>query len=315
MNQKITKSVKSEEESLLRRILSPLATILGRGKSATVEKVRFTPFQVNRVYKLFDSGKYSISQISMMVGLSQSSVRSWLDKRKPKVTRSEIKEMTDFNARFDENGKRIPRKQRTLKPTSVAPPTADQRQEVMIAEDPKFWIESQGNPRYWAGATPPQSIATQENWNKQRKNNNACRATTHKYIEEHKPSIDEITEVNKMRIRHTKKEPVDHHGYPWQPNRCSCGHNEPEWVKVHPIQDTKTWIRRNHNQNFEKKKYAERKEKEQKARELGIKPEYYCSSCNNQITDEQSKKTSQEFGKLYCDKCIPNNQPKGGFIL
>ena len=184
MSQKISKSVKSEEEkSLFRRILSPLATILGRGKSATVEKVTFTPSQVNRIYKLYDSEKYSISQISMMVGLSQSSVRSWLNKREPKLTQAEIKEMSDFNERFDESGKRIPRSQRKKLP-GIIPLTEAKAVKNLndLYATEKYPTEHQGDPRYFGGVAPPQAIATEEAFKDQKRRNNIGRATMKKII-------------------------------------------------------------------------------------------------------------------------------------
>jgi hypothetical protein len=318
MSTQKSKSVKPEEESLLRRILSPLATILGRGKSATVEKVRFTPFQVSRIYKLFDSGKYSISQISMMVGLPQTSIRSWLDKREPKVTQEEILEMRGFNERFDENGKRIPRSQRKKLP-GIIPLTEKKATKNLndLYATEKYPTEHQGDPRYFGGVTPPQAIATEEAFKDQKRRNNIGRATMKKIIiSREEANLIPKEDVARAYERHSKKEPNNHHGSLERPNRCCCEINEPDWVKIFPVNNYETWTTNNHRQNWEKKKLGERLRAEEEARKKNLKTDYFCWICNTKITDEQSKKSSQEFGKFYCVNCIPSpDQPKGGFIL
>jgi len=311
-----------------------LQKIRGSPKTVQVEKKkqsRLTHFQITKIYRLWDepnkdgSKKYTLNQISLMVGASQQCIRYWIDKRdeqKPGITKSnqaidKALKQGEEDIKFDEKGKWIKVKDRKKKttdqvPTEQATPIDIQTEEqatIALAEvitKDKYWVENQANPEVFK-TNPPQATATLENYKEQKNRNNANRATVWKVInsKEEARNIGQ-EDYDKAFKSHSKKEPKDHYGYPHKPNRCCCGVNEPDWVKIHPVLTYDQWKTGNHRQNWEKKKYAERMKAEQEAREQGIKPDYHCSVCNSQITAQQSRTTSQNYGKFYCSKHEPN---------
>jgi len=314
------------KNSLFGRILQK---IKGSPKTVEVEnkkQSRLTHFQITKIYRLWDepnkdgSKKYSLNQISIMVGASQGCIRYWIDKRdeqKPGITKSsqaidKTLKQGEEDVKFDENGKWIPiRKRKQQSPTTQAPPTetkAEQALDALIVKD-KWWVESQSNPAIFSGAKP------EENWKDQRWRNNIGRVVKAKIIKSKEEALKIPREdVAKAFERHSKKEPVEHHGTPHIPNRCCCGINEPEWVKVFPVNDYSAWTTNNRRQNWEKKKLGERLRSEEEARNKNKEPEYFCSECNSKISKDQSNNTSQKYGRMFCPSHEPD-RPRGGFML
>jgi len=328
------------KNSLFGRILQ---RIKGSPKTVQVEKkkqLRLTHFQITKIYRLWDepnkdgSKKYTLNQISLMVGASQQCIRYWIDKRdeqKPGITKSnkaidKTLKQGEEDVKFDKTGKWIRVKDRKKKTSTVQVPTeqatpieiqTEEQATIALAEvitKDKYYVENQANPEVFK-TNPPQATATAEKWKDQRWRNNIGRVVKAKIIKSKEEALKIPREdVAKAFERHSKKEPVEHHGTPHIPNRCCCGINEPEWVKVFPVNDYSAWTTNNRRQNWEKKKLGERLRSEEEARSKNKELEYFCSECNSKISKDQSINTSQKYGKMFCPSHEPD-RPRGGFML
>lgn len=172
----------------------------------------------------------------------------------------------------------------------------------------KYPTEHQSDPRYFGGAEPPQSVATPEAFDEQKRKNNALRAISAKTLAKNKADEFEFKQerivLERLRERHQnpKTKPKIHY-----PNCPCCNPNSTTPLAEYQAEVRRESLRR-HDFAQKQIKLKER-EKELDQREQNQQPTVaeatqqgtqLCRICESRIPYSQATRSRQVFGEYYC---------------
>lgn len=177
----------------------------------------------------------------------------------------------------------------------------------------KYPTEHQADPRYFGGAEPPQSVATHEAFDEQKRKNNALRAISAKKFAKDKADEFEFTQekivLERLRKRHEnpKTKPKIHYS-----NCPSCNPNSTTPLKEYQAEVTRESLRRHdYAQNQMRLKEKEKeldqilKSKEQTVAERTQQGTKLCRTCDNTIPYSQATKSFSIYREYYCQDHEP----------
>ena len=177
----------------------------------------------------------------------------------------------------------------------------------------KYPTEHQADPRYFGGVEPPQSVATQEAFDEQKRRNNALRAISAKKFAKDKADEFEFTQekivLERLRKRHEnpKTKPKIHYS-----NCPSCNPNSTTPLKEYQAEVTRESLRRHdYAQNQMRLKEKEKeldqilKSKEQTVAERTQQGTKLCRTCDGTIPYSQATKSFSIYREYYCQDHEP----------
>lgn len=302
-------------------------------KSAKTEIVhRLSDFQIREIFTLYNKG-YTQSHIAKILGVSQPAIRYYLKQGekqvlhkllgKNKSPKSKKKPVKIEELQLPEEITIIEEEQ--TKPQTQAPITEfsgmsfEQKLDYLERTE-KYKEEHLLDPEIFPEAPEPLK-ADPEKFKKRKRSNNALRAGYAKLYNGGEAELQsfgvvlERKRVSKMRIRHIKTEPRDHHGTPDAPNRCPCGHKEPKWVKKQKVQSAQGWIRQNHRQNLALKEYKDKMTGIENGDLTDVAKQAqegtrYCKECDVRLSVDQARSSFTTYKEYYCYDCIEQKRIK-----
>ncbi len=273
------------------------------------ESQKTTEGQVKKVFRLHKMNpNLSNNDIGKTVGMSEVLVRYYLNKGR-KASLSDFKKSTRRKLRQENKSKpQIIKSPRTK--TSVDPVVYSENLEKLYKKE-KYAVEHQSDPRYFAGSKPPQSVATDEAFQDQKRRNNINRAVVAKKIAFDKKVTQEQSHEDSRKARLREK----HHIQPPKIHLTPCPSCNPKSNlsvdEYNTIVRQEAWRR---HQYAEKQRELIEKEKtldKQKQKQEGSVAEQaqqgtqLCRKCDNRIPYSQATRSFSIYGEYYCSEHEP----------
>jgi hypothetical protein len=172
----------------------------------------------------------------------------------------------------------------------------------------KYPAEHQSDPRYFGGSEPPQSVATEEAFDEQKRKNNINRAVVAKKILKDKQIQQEFSQEEtvkkRLRERHQnpKTKPKIHY-----PNCPCCNPNSTTPLAEYQAEVRREALRR--HDYAQKQMKLQKREKELDARDQSQQPTVaertqqgtkLCRKCDSTIPYSQASRSFSIYKEYYC---------------
>lgn len=259
-----------------------------------------TIFQVRKAFAIHkENPSLSARNIGAIVNMSGELVRYYLGLGKTKA-------ISTFKKR-EQKHKTLEKKseKKAIKILKLTEKKADQNIKTLFKTE-KYPVEHQSDPKYFGGTEPPQSVATEEGFHKQKLKNNALRAISAKQIEQDKQDKATLIRIG-ARHRNPKTKPKIHY------DDCpSCNPNSKLTNVEYQYRVTKEALRRHEyaqTKMAEKELQLNNKEKELDQRERSQQPTVaertqqgtkLCRTCDSNIPYSQASRSFSIYKEYYC---------------
>jgi len=264
---------------------------------------------IDQVRKLFtvhnENPNLSAHNIGAIVNMSGELVRYYLGIGKQKAIGTFKKKDLKIKTKLKRADKKAEKKKLSEK-------KADENLDTLFKTE-KYPTEHQADPRYFGGAEPPQSVASVEAFDEQKRKNNALRAISAKKLAKDKADEFEFTQekivLERLRKRHQnpKTKPKIHY-----PNCPSCNPNSTTPLAVYQAEVTRESLRRHDYAQKQMKLEKKQKEldeiiksREQTVAERTQQGTKLCRTCDSVIAYSQATKSFSIYREYYCQDHEP----------
>jgi len=267
------------------------------------ESQRTTEAQVKKIFRLHKMNpNLSNNDIGKTVGMSEVLVRYYLNKGR-KASLSDFKKSTKRKLRQKNKSKPQIKSLRTST-------KADLNLDELFKKE-KYPTEHQSDPRYFAGSKPPQSVATDEAFQDQKRRNNINRAVVAKKLTFDKKVTEEQAHEDRRKARLREK----HHINPPKIHLTPCPSCNPK--SNLSVDEYNTIVRQesyrrklwsdNQQKLIQKEKELDKQKQDQvgTVAELAQKGTQLCKKCDNRIPYSQATRSLSIYGEYYCSEHEP----------
>jgi len=254
-----------------------------------------TIFQVRKIFKINrDNPNLSTENIGTLVNMSGELVKYYLKIGK-------LKSIATFKKKEQKLEKLEKKTKKKMK--KLTKKKAGNNLKTLHKTE-KYPVEHQSDPKYFAGTEPPHSVATVEDFDKQKRKNNINRAVVAKKIlkdeQTEQANANENGRKRRLREKHAIASPKIHY------DCCpSCNHKSNLTVdEYNKIVRQESWRRHEFAQKEialkEKEKQIDRLKKEPTVAEREQQGTQLCRKCDSRIPYSQATRSKQIYGEYYC---------------
>lgn len=293
VSKKITKSLPKIDKKI------PTKTKNGHNRKANSKTT------IDQVRKIFvirkENPNLSQENVGSIVGMSGVLVRYYTTMGKTKAIGSFKKKDLKIKTKIKKAEKRAKKKQK------LTEKSAGDNLDTLFKKE-KYPTEHQADPRYFGGTEPPQSVATEEAFDEQKRKNNINRAVVAKKIakdvSDEFESKQERIVLARLKERHQnpKTKPKIHY-----PNCPCCNPNSTTSLDEYQAEVRRESLRR-HDYAQKQIKLKER-EKDLDQREQSQQPTVaertqqgtkVCRECYSTIAYSQAQRSFSIYNEYYC---------------
>lgn len=272
-----------------------------------------TELQVKKIFRLHKMNpNLSNNDIGKTVGMSEVLVRYYLKKGR-KASLTDFKKSTKRKLKLENKSKpQIIKSPRNIefKSTKLTSRKATLNLNELFKKE-KYPTEHQSDPRYFAGSNPPQSVATVESFDDQKRRNNINRAVVAKKIAFDKKLTEEQAHDDRRKARLREK----HQTQPPKIHLTPCPSCNPKSNlsvdEYNHIVRQESWRRHQYAEKqrelIEKEKSLDKQKQKQdgSVSEMAQQGTQLCRKCDQRIPYSQATRSYSIYGEYYCQTHEP----------